>query len=67
MCVQLRWAYDHKYQPDFSKAFEHFLLHTGGRGVIESLEEELQLSPEQAKPSKVITPLPILATECFNP
>lgn len=49
---QLKWARNHKYQPDFSKAFEHFLLHTGGRGVIETLEQELKLSPKQAQPSK---------------
>jgi len=52
---QLKWARDHKYSPDFSKAFEHFLLHTGGRGVIETLETELKLSPKQAQPSKVVT------------
>jgi len=43
---------DRKYRPDFSKAFEHFLLHTGGRGVIEELEGSLQLDSKQAQPSK---------------
>ena len=40
------------YTPDFSRAFEHFLLHTGGRGVIDELEEKLHLTPTQVQPSK---------------
>lgn len=40
------------YSPDFSSAFEHFLLHTGGRGVIDELEEKLHLTPKQVQPSK---------------
>ena len=40
------------YQPDFSKAFDHFLLHTGGRGVLEALETSLKLKPRQMQPSK---------------
>ena len=40
------------YSPDFSRAFEHFLLHTGGRGVIDELEEKLHLTPKQVQPSK---------------
>ena len=40
------------YVPDFKKAFEHFLLHTGGRGVIDELEDNLRLTPKMAMPSK---------------
>ncbi len=40
------------YSPDFSRAFEHFLLHTGGRGVIDELEEKLRLTGKQVQPSK---------------
>ena len=40
------------YSPDFSRAFEHFLLHTGGRGVIDELEEKLHLTTKQVQPSK---------------
>jgi len=40
------------YSPDFSRAFEHFLLHTGGRGVIDELEEKLRLTGQQVQPSK---------------
>ena len=43
---------DKKYQPDFSKAVQHFLLHTGGRGVIDELEDSLKLSSDQARPAK---------------
>jgi 3-ketoacyl-CoA synthase len=34
------------------QAFEHFLLHTGGRGVIDELEKALGLTEALAKPSK---------------
>ena len=51
-CAQAKCALDSKYAPNFSKAFEHFLLHTGGRGVIEDLEKNLRLSPKQAQASK---------------
>jgi 3-ketoacyl-CoA synthase len=43
---------DRKFKPDFSKVFDHFLLHTGGRGVIDELEASLQLNAKQAEPSK---------------
>lgn len=47
-----RCALDRTYRPDFSKRFEHFLLHTGGRGVIDDLEKNLKLNPKQAQASK---------------
>jgi predicted naringenin-chalcone synthase len=28
-------------------AFQHYLLHTGGRGVLDSVQSSLGLSPEQ--------------------
>ena len=40
------------YVPDFKKAFEHFCLHTGGRGVLDSLEEQLRLTPSLMAPSR---------------
>lgn len=40
------------YIPDFKQAFEHFCIHTGGRGVIEEIEKQLQLTADQTKPSK---------------
>jgi 3-ketoacyl-CoA synthase len=48
----VKCARDKAYAPDFSKAFAHFLLHTGGRGVIDELEAALNLSPALAQPSK---------------
>ena len=40
------------YIPDFKLAFEHFCLHTGGRGVIEEIEKQLQLAPNHVQASK---------------
>jgi 3-ketoacyl-CoA synthase len=40
------------YVPDFKLAFDHFCMHTGGRAVIDAIEEQLALTPELAQPSK---------------
>eukprot|EP00884_Botryococcus_braunii_P012066 jgi/Botrbrau1/20860/Bobra.0654s0001.1 len=40
------------YVPNFKKAFDHFLIHPGGRGVIEEIEKQLSLEEKHAKPSK---------------
>jgi len=48
----VKCARDKSYAPDFKTAFNHFLLHTGGRGVIDELEAALNLSPALAQPSK---------------
>ncbi|KAK9811672.1 hypothetical protein WJX72_008053 [[Myrmecia] bisecta] len=40
------------YIPDFKLAFDHFCIHTGGRGVIEEIEKQLQLHAEHVQPSK---------------
>ena len=40
------------YIPKFNNAFEHFLLHTGGRAVIDEMEEKLSLTAAQCQPSK---------------
>lgn len=39
------------YVPDFRKAFDHFCLHAGGRGVIEGLSKQLGLTEPQMAPS----------------
>ncbi|BDA41114.1 3-ketoacyl-CoA synthase 2 [Coccomyxa sp. Obi] len=39
------------YVPNFTKAFDHFCLHAGGRGVIEGLGGQLGLSRQQVEPS----------------
>ena len=40
------------YLPDFALAFEHFCIHTGGRGVLDELQKQLKLSPEAMAPSR---------------
>ena len=46
------------YLPDFSQAFEHVCIHTGGRGVIDEMEKQLKLSPALMAPSRD-TPVPL--------
>nr|XP_010932594.1 3-ketoacyl-CoA synthase 5-like [Elaeis guineensis] len=41
------------YVPDFTKAFEHFCIHAGGRAVIEELGTKLRLSEEQTEASRM--------------
>ncbi|WOL06595.1 3-ketoacyl-CoA synthase 5-like [Canna indica] len=41
------------YVPDFTKAFEHFCIHAGGRAVIEELAKNLRLEKEQVEPSRM--------------
>lgn len=40
------------YLPNFSAAFEHVCVHTGGRGVIEEMEKQLQLPAAKMEPSR---------------
>jgi 3-ketoacyl-CoA synthase len=40
------------YIPDFKLAFDHFCIHTGGRGVIDAIEKQLELTPELVGPSR---------------
>jgi 3-ketoacyl-CoA synthase len=40
------------YIPDFKLAFDHFCIHTGGRGVIDAIERQLELTPEMVAPSR---------------
>lgn len=40
------------YLPDFNQAFEHFCIHTGGRGVIDGMEKQLNLSRESMQPTR---------------
>ena len=39
------------YVPDFKKAFDHFCLHAGGRGVVEGLSKQLSLDARRMAPS----------------
>ena len=40
------------YIPDFKLAFEHFCIHTGGRGVIDAIEKQLELTQDGVAPSR---------------
>lgn len=40
------------YVPDFSVAFDHICIHTGGRGVIDEIEKHLRLNPKVIEPSR---------------
>ncbi|KAF8673139.1 hypothetical protein HU200_048687 [Digitaria exilis] len=41
------------YIPDFKMAFEHFCIHAGGRAVLDTIEENLALSPWHMEPSRM--------------
>ena len=45
LLLQMRCVMDKDYIPNFKTAFEHFLVHTGGRAVIEEVEKKLCLDP----------------------
>jgi 3-ketoacyl-CoA synthase len=49
-----RWIQPkHKqYVPDFSKAFEHYCIHAGGRAIIDGLQQNLKLSDRDVEPSR---------------
>lgn len=40
------------YTPDFTTAFDHFCIHTGGRGVIDEMEKQLRLPSAAVAPSR---------------
>ncbi|KAF8388158.1 hypothetical protein HHK36_026824 [Tetracentron sinense] len=41
------------YIPDFKLAFEHFCIHAGGRGVLDELEKNLELTDWHMEPSRM--------------
>ncbi|XVF63009.1 hypothetical protein PTKIN_Ptkin09bG0054400 [Pterospermum kingtungense] len=41
------------YIPDFKLAFEHFCIHAGGRGVLDVLEKNLDLTEWHMEPSRM--------------
>jgi 3-ketoacyl-CoA synthase len=45
---------DRKYAaaPDFSRAFDHILMHCGGKAIIDSLEKGLHLTPRMSQPTR---------------
>ena len=40
------------YVPDFSLAFDHICIHTGGRAVVDAIEQQLSLSKALVEPSR---------------
>lgn len=40
------------YVPDFKRGLHHFCIHAGGRAVIDGIEENLRLSPEDTAASR---------------
>ncbi|WIA09022.1 hypothetical protein OEZ85_008436 [Tetradesmus obliquus] len=52
LAARLPAAWLQPYTPDFRKAFEHYCIHTGGRGIIDGLEKEMQLSRQQVEASR---------------
>lgn len=40
------------YVPDFKKAFDHYCIHAGGRGVLDAMIENLSLTEDHLKPSR---------------
>lgn len=41
------------YIPDFTRAFEHFCIHAGGRAVLDELQKNLRLSDWHMEPSRM--------------
>lgn len=41
------------FMPDFKRAFDHFCIHAGGRGVIDELEKNLQLLNQHVEASRM--------------
>jgi len=42
------------FVPDFHRAFKFFCIHTGGRGVLDVLEDALKLTQDDLKPSRFV-------------
>jgi len=40
------------YIPDFKRGIDHFCIHAGGRGIIDGIEKNLQLTPQHVAASR---------------
>lgn len=53
LCKSLKLKADIKlYVPDFKRGIDHFCIHAGGRGVIDGIEKNLNLSPVHVEASR---------------
>ena len=43
--------------PTIEKAFDHFVIHTGGRAVLDAMEISLGLSPAQVRTADPVSAL----------
>ena len=52
--MQVKCLLNKKYAaaPEFGKAFDHILLHCGGKAIVDALESGLKLSPAQTQPTR---------------
>jgi len=52
--MQVRCVLDKKYAaaPDFSRTFDHILLHCGSKSIIDPLEKGLKLTPRMSQPTR---------------
>lgn len=49
---QFKWGRVLPYIPDFKRGVDHFCIHAGGRGVIDGIEKNLNLSPAHVAASR---------------
>ena len=49
---QAKFVVDPTYTPNFKTCFEHFLLHSGGRGVLDAIQKGLNLGEVDMAPSR---------------
>ena len=53
VAAQVKFVLDRSYIPRFNAVFEHYLMHTGGRGVLDALgKEPLNLTDKQLEASR---------------
>lgn len=52
MIYILQFGKINPYIPDFKRGIDHFCIHAGGRGVIDGIEKNLQLTPAHVAASR---------------
>jgi hypothetical protein len=56
------------YIPDFKRGIDHFCIHAGGRGVIDGIEKNLNLTPQHVEASRhaLYTLVTFVLISCFS-